>query len=82
MMHGKKCADGKRERLDLIAAGFGRGVFERLHESLRGQRVGLDDLADACAGAWTASRICAGIAVRYPQEDFPDEEGLLMRMWA
>ena len=82
MVHGKKSPAGRAERLALIAATFGTGVFERERESLRGHEVGSDDLADAFAAVWTAARICAGKAEGFPPEKVIDAEGVAMRIWA
>jgi len=81
MKHRKKRVAGRQERQLLIAAAFGRGVFERAWDSLRGQAVAPDDLADAFAAAWTASRIVDGRAERLPKAPQLDAEGLPMHIW-
>ena len=53
MRHGKKCRDGRQERLALL-----RRVFPQVgaHLEQRPAGVGVDDLLDAAAAAWTAIR--------------------------
>ena len=81
MAHGKKSTSGRKERLVLITATFGSGVFERARGFLRGHHVGFDDLADAFAALWTAARICAGEAEMLPSERTVDAEGVAMQIW-
>lgn len=82
MANGKKTPAGREERLRLVAAIFGPGVFSAMRQSLRGHHVGSDDLADAFAAVWTAARILAGAAERFPRETTVDAEGVAMRIWA
>ena len=79
---GKKSPSGREERQRLIAATFGKNVFSRARETLRGHGVGADDLADAFAAAWTASRILLGTAKAFPAEPITDDAGLPMQIWA
>lgn len=45
--------------------------------------VGEDDFLDACACAWTASRLFRGEAIRFPEGVPPiDARGLRMEIWA
>lgn len=48
--------------------------------SYRISEVGADDLLDACACAWSARRIVAGLARRFPQEPPEDARGLRMEI--
>lgn len=82
MVHRKKSPAGREERLGLIAATFGPGVFEMARESLRGHHVRTDDLADAFAALWTAARIRACKADTFPPERTVDAEGVAMQIWA
>lgn len=82
MVYNKKRAAGREERCRLITATFGASAFQALRASLRGTRVGSDDLADAFAAAWSASRILAGIAERLPEDRIVDAEGVPMTIWA
>ena len=82
MVYGKKSPAGRNERQTLIAATFGPGAFESAREALRGHHVGSDDVADAFAAAWTASRIAAGKAERFPNERVVDAKGVSMHIWA
>ncbi len=55
---------------------LGQTAFRRI-------QAGEDDFLDACACAWTASRIAKGEAVRFPEGDQPlDVRGLRMEIWA
>jgi predicted RNase H-like nuclease len=69
MAHGKKSAAGRQERQKLIAATYGSGAFESMWTSLRGQGVKVDDLADAFAALWSATRILNGEAERFCGQD-------------
>ena len=81
MRHPKKSAEGRAERLALIASTFGARVFDDARRAVRGQQVGSDDLADAFATLWTAARIRAGTAERRPPDRAVDRAGLPMVIW-
>ena len=81
MRHPKKSAEGRVERLALIASTFGARVFDDARRAVRGQQVGSDDLADAFATLWTAARIRAGTAERRPPDRAVDRAGLPMVIW-
>jgi predicted RNase H-like nuclease len=72
MPHRKKSREGKAERLELLHI-----VFPAIREHIlcRPPRVGVDDLLDAAAAAWSALRIHKGTAqcVCSPERD---ERGL------
>jgi predicted RNase H-like nuclease len=59
MAHGKKTQEGKAERLTLLTKHFPAIKDHVLH---RPPRVGVDDLIDAAAAAWSALRIYDGTA--------------------
>jgi len=46
------------------------------------KKHGRDDLADACAAAWTAERIFKNEAIRFPAKPEADDCGLDMAIWA
>lgn len=69
MAHRKRSAAGRAERQDLIAATYGSGTFKSMRASLHGNGVKADDLADAFAALWSASRILEGKAERFCGED-------------
>ncbi len=81
MRHPKKSAEGRAERHALIASTFGALVFDDARRAVRGQQVRSDDLADAFATLWTATRIHAGTAERRPPDVAVDREGLPMVIW-
>ncbi len=43
--------------------------------------VGPDDILDACVNAWSAGRIAAGTARRFPDQPLSDGQGLRMEIW-
>jgi predicted RNase H-like nuclease len=77
----KKKLSGKDERIRLLDGVF-PGVVERALADRRALACATDDLLDAFAGAWTASRIAEGKAVRLPERPEWDSEGLPMEMIA
>jgi predicted RNase H-like nuclease len=82
MKHRKKSLAGREERQELIARTFGSSAFARAKESIRGQYVAADDLADAFAAAWTAFRILDDTAERLPEAKQVDRKGVPMHIWA
>jgi predicted RNase H-like nuclease len=77
LMHGKKTAAGKRERMRLlVAAGF--PVADVNDPPLK---LPYDDFFDACAALWTARRIANGTARRLPPRPERDPAGLDMAIW-
>jgi predicted RNase H-like nuclease len=82
MKHRKKSALGRIERQELIAAAFGENAFGLAQESVRGHGVASDDLADAFAAAWTASRILGRTASLFPGDEEVDDVGLAMQICA
>ncbi len=81
MVHREKSAAGKQCRQELIAQLYGSNEFTRLAATLRGNRFGADDLADAFANLWTTRRALASTANRLPAEPAFDSTGLPMHMW-
>ncbi len=82
MVYGKKSPAGRDERCRLIAATFGPDAFATVRQSVRGNQVGSDDVMDAFAAVWTASRIRAGTAEPFPVDRVLDTENVPMQMWA
>lgn len=58
MLHGKKCAAGRTERVELLQNHFG-SAFERLRDVLPRSVVAADDIADALVALWSAERVAA-----------------------
>jgi len=77
MRHGKKTADGRAERLLLI-----RSIFSDIdvHLAQRPQHVGIDDVLDAAAAAWTALRHSEGRAKQVCNPE-TDPLGLMATIW-
>jgi predicted RNase H-like nuclease len=69
MVHSKRTVAGRQERQELIAATYGSGSFSSMWASLRGHGIKADDLADAFAALWSASRILKGEAERFCGQD-------------
>jgi predicted RNase H-like nuclease len=81
MAHRKKSQAGRENRQGLISSYFGSCAFGRVRDSVRGRRVGADDVADAFAALWTAERIEQGRAGRYPRTKATDSLGVPMHIW-
>jgi len=67
-----------RRRL-LLAQGFEGDALEA--SVARDCGAGLDDLIDACAAAWTATRIARGEAISFPDPPERDAFGLPIAIW-
>ena len=64
----------------LAAAGFDAAFLRE--KQFRASDAGADDLLDACACAWTATRMVRGEALRFPGcEPARDARGLGMEIW-
>ena len=74
---GKRTAAGRIARRALVDDVW-PGQIERLIAALRGAAFAPDDLLDACAVLWTARRIAAGTARRFPDPPPVDATGLRM----
>ncbi len=68
-------ATGRRE---LLAA---EGIVLTGDLGLAGRQVGVDDVLDAAAVAWTARRVAAGIARRLPAEPERFSDGVDCAIW-
>ncbi|WIU40064.1 DUF429 domain-containing protein [Methylorubrum extorquens] len=76
---GKKTLEGMLGRMDALEAeGFPSTFVRQLPAGLR---VGRDDFLDACAALWTARRIEAGQAERFPAAIDPDARGVDQAIW-
>ncbi|WP_341989224.1 DUF429 domain-containing protein [Azorhizobium sp. AG788] len=73
--------EGMALRIALLAA-QGMPVASLTPAQARRLRVGLDDLVDACACAWTALRIARGTAEAFPDPPETDKHGLPVAIWA
>lgn len=68
-----------RRRL-LEERGFPAALWE--DADFPASEVGPDDLLDACACAWTATRIASDTAERHPESPPLDDTGLRMEIWS
>ncbi len=73
-------APGLALRRDLLAAAGNDRAFLAAHP-FRLADAGHDDLLDAVACSWTAARIAAGTARRFPDDPPRDARGLRMEIW-
>ena len=80
LAHSKKTAEGRTERLDLLAPHFGDAPARLVAERPRAA-VAADDVLDAFAALWTARRIAAGTAHSLPKAPPHDRHGLTMAIW-
>ncbi len=81
MQYGKKSADGRRERRELLVREFGTNALDETRSRHTRREVTEDDLHDAFVALWTAHRIHAGLAKRLPESSAHDSEGLPMAIW-
>jgi predicted RNase H-like nuclease len=79
--HKKKTVEGERERLGLLR-GTGFPELDWAAMNHRKDQVKRDDIIDACAAAWSASRILEGVDLHFPETEERDARGLLMRIHA
>lgn len=76
----KRSRDGRRERLRLVESWLGARVARRARGELGACEVADDDILDALAALWSASRIARGIARTLPAEPAVDARGLRMEI--
>jgi predicted RNase H-like nuclease len=80
MLARKKSQEGKRGRLRLVDAWLGSQAFTYARESFLKASVADDDILDAFAALWTATRIFEGQARTLPEVPPLDAMGLPMRI--
>ncbi|MEM7774852.1 MAG: DUF429 domain-containing protein [Pseudomonadota bacterium] len=72
--------DGLAQRRSLLAAaGYDPDFLTVKH--LPARIAGPDDVLDATVNAWTATRLLAGHAIRFPSEPQRDARGLRIEIW-
>ncbi len=76
---GKKTWAGAAQRRALLT-GAGIVLADDLGEA--GRRAGVDDVLDAAVLAWTARRVAAGEAARFPDPPEVFSDGLPAAIWA
>lgn len=77
---GKQTHAGKQSRLRLVEAWLGPGVLEAARAGKRRSELADDDILDAVAVLWTATRIAAGTARIVPDGPRRDATGLRMEI--
>ena len=77
----KRTSKGRDERLNLLS-GIGFDGISDVFSDYPRSEVQLDDIIDAAAACWTATRIYKGNAVRFPAKPKRDISGLFMENWA
>jgi predicted RNase H-like nuclease len=80
MRHSKKKPAGRRERLALAEKWLGAGVLVRARAGHSRRGVADDDILDALAALWTATRIVARQARTLPAVPPVDATGLRMEI--
>jgi predicted RNase H-like nuclease len=78
LVRAKKAPEGAKDRADALVR---NGFPEVVHTLPSDLKVGRDDYLDACAAAWTARRVQAGQAGRFPTGIERDGRGLDMAIW-
>ena len=81
MKYPKASGFGFVERFDLVDRRF-LGVARRIRGEFAGSDVADDDILDALAALWTATRLASKVAVRIGPDEAHDERGLAMNIWA
>ena len=77
---GKKTRAGKQSRLRLVEAWLGPGVLAAARVGSRRSELADDDILDAAAVLWTATRIADGTARILPDGPRRDATGLRMEI--
>jgi predicted RNase H-like nuclease len=80
MAAGKKSKAGKQERLLLVEEWLGGRVLENARGTLLKRDVADDDILDALAALWTATRVVEGRARTLPDDPPVDATGLRMEI--
>jgi predicted RNase H-like nuclease len=76
LAHNKKRPEGRAQRLSLLESVYG----EPAKKLTPPKGAGWDDLYDAAALAWTASRVAFGVERRLPEAPEVDAKGLRMEI--
>jgi predicted RNase H-like nuclease len=80
LVPGKRTATGRSARLTLVEAWLGKGVLAAARGGRSQGAVGDDDILDAIAALWTATRMAAGTALTLPSDPPRDARGLSMEI--
>jgi predicted RNase H-like nuclease len=80
MRAAKKTPAGRRQRRQLAEKWLGVGAWARARKSFLARDVADDDLLDAIAALWTATRIAEGRARTLPEKPPVDATGLRMEI--
>jgi predicted RNase H-like nuclease len=80
MRNAKRKPAGRRERLALAEKWLGAGVLARARDGHARGSVADDDILDAIAALWTATRIAQGRARTLPEKPLEDAHGLRMEI--
>jgi predicted RNase H-like nuclease len=80
MKESKKTPAGRRQRLRLAEGWLGAGVLERARAHVSRGDAADDDILDAVAALWTATRIVTGHARTLPPTPPVDATGLRMEI--
>lgn len=80
MVESKKNPEGKRARLRLAEEWLGTGMLKRARGGHLKKDLADDDILDAIAALWSATRIASGEAKTLPNDPPRDRAGLRMEM--
>ncbi len=77
---GKRSAPGRSARLAVVEDWLGKGVLAAARGARSQAALADDDILDAIAALWTATRIAAGTARTLPEDPPRDARGLPMEI--
>ncbi len=80
LVNRKKSSEWKEERRELLDASYPKYFVQYCNEQRYGTHAAIDDLYDALAALWTASRIASGQGKRLPEQPQKDACGLAMEI--
>jgi predicted RNase H-like nuclease len=80
IQEGKKSAEGRVKRLRLAEGWLGPGILGAARAGRAIKELGDDDILDALAALWTATRVAEGSAMTLPATPPLDAAGLRMEI--
>lgn len=80
LREGKQTLAGKKQRLRLAETWLGTGVLTAARCGYSTRQVADDDILDAIAALWTATRIAAGTSETLPRKLHKDATGIPMQI--
>ena len=80
IQEGKKTPPGRKKRLRLVESWLGAGILDAARAGRTRRELGDDDILDAVAVLWTATRVATGSAQTLPEAPPLDAIGLRMEI--